>query len=114
MPVVRRHLVEELRLRALEGSRIDARRRIELAGLLVGEAVGVLEDHVGPAGLGVALLGDRAVAAPVAEVAEARHVLGVRLGGRGGRPLVELDRRQALRGAVAVDERDDVPARLGE
>ena len=114
MAVVRRHLVEEQRLGALDLLRIDQRLRIELALRLVGEAERVLEDHVGSAGLGVALLGNRTVAAPVTEISEPHHVLGVRLPGGRRRSLVELDRPEALRRAVAIDEREHVATRLGD
>lgn len=113
VPVVRRDLVVEERLGALDLLRIDERPFVHRALRLVREAERVLEDHVRAAGLRVALLRDRAVAPPVTEVAEPHHVLGVALPGGRRRALVELDRREAVRGAIAVDERDHVAARLG-
>ena len=50
MTVVRRHLVEEHRLGALDLRDVDERLRIERARLLVDEAERVFEHHVAAAG----------------------------------------------------------------
>ena len=112
MSVLRRLLFEEEALCLEHVFRGDPRRLVERARLLVDEAKRVLHDHVRPAVARGALLRDRAVAAPVTEVAPMGHVLGVLLRGGLRGALFEFYVGHALAPAIAVDEREKILPRL--